>query len=357
MLTKSILMSGAAALIALAGATAAAAQIKQVGTMDVPGATLDNYDIGFVDHATNRYYLADRSNKSIDVFDTKTEKFIGRVEGFVGPMKNGKAAGPAGVLAFGDEIWAGDGDSTVKVADVKTMKITDTIHTGGKFRADEVAYSPKDQVFIVANDADEPPFITLISTRPGHKIIAKLIVERASDGIEQPYYNAGTGKFYVAIPELDKDHKKGGVAVIDPATGKLERIVEVADCRPQGFDGGMGNNAIIGCNAGSPGSKIPPLMAVWDFKTEKVVATTDTIGGADMATYSSMLGVYVVGARQGPTGAAIGVIDAKTNQWVANIPAPPNPHSVAANNNNGHIYVPSAKIDGVGCGCILIFGQ
>ncbi len=261
------------------------------------------------------------------------------------------------MLAFGDEIWAGDGDSTVKVADVKTMKITDTIHTGGKKRADEMAYCPKDQIVVVANDAEEPPFITLISTKPGHRILAKFNVERATGGIEQPYYNATNGKFYVAIPELDKDHNKGGIAIIDPVTLKLERIVDVANCKPQGLDGGAGTNAIIGCNAGSKGSKLPPLMAVWDFKTEKVVATTDKVGAADMATYSSKLGVYAVGAREAPGGPAVGIIDAKTNQWVANFPAPPNPHSVAANNNNGHIYVPSGKIDGVGCGCILILGQ
>lgn len=350
-----LLMTSAAALLILT--VGASAQIKQVGTMEVPGDTLDNDDIGFVDHVTNRYYFANRNMKSIDIFDTKTEKFMGRIAGFVGVKPKGKEAGPAGVLAFGDEIWAGDGDSTVKVLDVKTMKITDTIHTGGKFRADEVAYDQKNQVFIVANDADEPAFITLISTKPGHKILAKIDVPRATDGIEQPYYNAETGKFYVAIPELDKDHKKGGIAVIDPVTTKLERIVDVANCRPQGFDGGPGNNGILGCNAGSKGSNLPPLMAVWDFKTEKVIATTDKVGATDMATYGSKLGVYAVGAREAPGGPSVGIIDAKTNQWVANLPAPPNPHSIAANNNNGHIYVPSGKVNGVGCGCILVFGQ
>ncbi len=343
--------------LALWAGTAGAQGLKQIGVMEVPGATLESYDIGFVDVATHRYYLADRSNKSIDIFDTKTEKFIGRVAGFTGATAKGKEAGPDGVVAFGDEIWAGDGDSTVKVIDVKSMKVVDTIATGGKTRADEVAYSPKDHVFIVANDAEKPPFITLISTMPGHKILGKFNVERATDGIEQPYYNATTGKFYVAIPELDKDDKKGGIAVIDPATAKLERIVDVANCRPQGLDGGEGTHAIIGCNAGSKGSKIPPLVAVWDFKTEKVVATTDKTGGADMATYNSKLGLYIIGAREAPGGPAIGLIDAKTNAFVANVPAPPNPHSVAANNENGHVYVPSGKINGVGCGCVLVFGQ
>ena len=173
-----------AAVLMACGGAASAEGLKQIGKIDVPGVTLDNYDIGFVDTATHRYYLADRTNKSIDIFDLKAEKFLGRVGGFVGVAPKGDLSGPDGVLAFGNEVWAGDGDSTVKVIDVKNMKVIDTISTGGKKRADEVAYDPKHKVFIIANDADEPPFLTLISTKPGHKILGKVVVERATDGIE-----------------------------------------------------------------------------------------------------------------------------------------------------------------------------
>jgi hypothetical protein len=57
--------------------------------------------------------------------------------------------------------------------------------------------------------------------KPGHKVIAKLLFPDATDGAEQPDYNPADGMFYVAISELKKDEKKGGVAVID-ATGKLQ---------------------------------------------------------------------------------------------------------------------------------------
>ncbi len=50
---------------------------------------------------------------------------------------------------------------------------------GGNHRADEVAFDPRHQIFIVANPADEPfPFVTLISTIPdanGHHHIIKKI--------------------------------------------------------------------------------------------------------------------------------------------------------------------------------------
>jgi hypothetical protein len=49
------------------------------------------------------------------------------------------------VVTFSNrELWAGDGDSTVKVVDLTNNSIVATISTGGKFRADEMAYDPKD---------------------------------------------------------------------------------------------------------------------------------------------------------------------------------------------------------------------
>jgi hypothetical protein len=49
--------------------------------------------------------------------------------------------------------------------------------------------------------------------------------------------------------------------------------------------------------------------------------------------------------------------DAKTNEWIQNIPAPPNAHSVVVNHSNGHILVLSGKTGGFCGGCILVFGE
>ncbi|MCW6513120.1 hypothetical protein, partial [Lichenifustis flavocetrariae] len=87
---------------------AGAATLKQIGTIAVPGQTLKNFDISFVDQASGLYYLADRSNKAIDIFDTKSNTFVGRVGSFAGAvMKDGKidneTSGPDGVLFTGTE--------------------------------------------------------------------------------------------------------------------------------------------------------------------------------------------------------------------------------------------------------------
>src|SRR6266446_6130137 len=262
---------------------AGSGKLKQIGTIANPAGPMDEFDIGFVDQKSQRYYLADRSNKSVDIFDAKSDKFIGSVGGFLGViMKNGKpnndVSGPDGVLIFGNEAWAGDGDSTIKVIDLKTNKVVDTVKTGGESRVDEMAYDAKDGIFMGVNNAEEPPFATLVSTKPGHKILAKIAFDDATDGAEQPAYNPADGMFYVAIPELKKDEKKGGVAVIDPKKGKLVKVLPVENCHPNGLAFGPGGNFALGCTAN--GKAMPAIITIMNAKTGKVVKEVANIGAA-----------------------------------------------------------------------------
>jgi hypothetical protein len=194
-----------------------------------------------------------------------------------------------------------------------------------------------------------------IQTPPGHKIIARIPIARGWQ-IDAPRYNPQNGLFYVSLPVIDKVDNKGG-PVIDPREAKVLPIIDVMDCAPQGLALGADDHMIIGCNAGSSGSKSRPLTAVLDLKTEKVIASTPKMGGSDMAGYVEKLGLYVVGGREPRGGSSIGLIDAKTNEWVQNIPAPPNAHSVVISQANAHILVPSGKTGGFCGGCILVFGE
>jgi len=90
----------ALAVATLAGA-AVAADLKKIAEIPIPGEPLVSFDISFVDQKTQRYYFADRSNKSIDIFDATANKFIGRVAGFVG--RRLEQAGDAEVEHF-DEV-------------------------------------------------------------------------------------------------------------------------------------------------------------------------------------------------------------------------------------------------------------
>jgi DNA-binding beta-propeller fold protein YncE len=335
--------------------TTSAAELKQIGTIALPSGPTKGFDITWVDQKTQRVFLADRDHGSLDIFDGNKDTYIGSVPGFVGPkMENGKVSneisGPAGVLTYGETAWLGDGDSTAKEVDLKTMKIVATISTGGKTRFDEIAYDPKDHVLAGGNGDDDPPFATLISTTT-KKIIAKIPFEHATDGLEQPAWNAADGNFYFSVPELDKDARKNAVAVISPA-GKLVKMIPVSDCHPNGIVFGPGQNVLLGCSAN--GKEMPPQFVVINWETGKVVATIPGAGGADEIAYSKKNNQYYTGSA---SMQAVFVIDAKTNKLVQKIDFPGGKgrtHSIAASDVTGKVFIPE-NTDAGGCGCMGVW--
>src|SRR5207253_8516931 len=102
-------------------ADGSAATYHQIALIKVPGAPLTSFDISFVERSSQTYYLADRSNKAVDIFDASSNTFETRVAGFVGFTGNNDTSGPNGIVVVHDrgEIWAGDGNSTVKVIDLR----------------------------------------------------------------------------------------------------------------------------------------------------------------------------------------------------------------------------------------------
>ena len=63
-----------------------------------------------------------------------------------GPLQYKFVNGAYHVIVNDKEVWAGDGDSTLKVIDIKSQKITDSISTKGKMRVDEMAWDSRDKI-------------------------------------------------------------------------------------------------------------------------------------------------------------------------------------------------------------------
>ena len=139
MKSRSTFVIVAAIAAMIAASPAQAAGLKQVAEISIPGDPITDIGIMDIDQTTGLGYLADKTNKSVVVFDTKTDKFVARIAGFVGQLKDGNASGPNGVVVVGAEVWVSDGDSTIKVIDTKTGKITATFATGGTKRANGMA--------------------------------------------------------------------------------------------------------------------------------------------------------------------------------------------------------------------------
>ena len=180
----SLLLGTAAATLLLAGTVSARADEHLVlvdkiavpagsppktNCTAVPGTGLGAFDISFADPKTGLYVLSDRTNGAVDFFDASDDTYIGRVGGFAGVQckadgmtANNNISGPDGVIIVGGEVWAGDGDSTLKVIDIKTFNITDTItvtdpnNPNVKMRVDEMAYDARDHILAAANNANVP---------------------------------------------------------------------------------------------------------------------------------------------------------------------------------------------------------
>jgi hypothetical protein len=103
----------------------ASGHTKCVAAIAIPGNPLQSFDISWVDPKTSRYYLSDRANASIDVIDTSSLTFVRKLSGFQGIVFNAahtaidnSHSGPDGVTTHGRWLYAGDGNSTLKVFDL-----------------------------------------------------------------------------------------------------------------------------------------------------------------------------------------------------------------------------------------------
>ena len=79
--------------------------------------TFFSFDISWVDPVLNKYYLADRSNKTIDILDLSTspptlkQVVNTKFQGFTG---NNDTSGPDGLATINNhtEVWVGDNGGT-----------------------------------------------------------------------------------------------------------------------------------------------------------------------------------------------------------------------------------------------------
>ena len=185
-------------------------------------------------------------------------------------------------------------------------------------------------------------------------------------GIGGSTFNPNTGHFLVANSNASpSDLTVGTIDEIDPRLGNPNGPVVIntfptPSCMPSGIVQGPGNNFLVTC-ADHDGEAFPPNEYVIDGSTGRILATITTVGGVDEAWYNPGDNRYYLAARDMPTGAVLGVIDAKTNQWLQNVSTGSNSHSVAVDSGNNHVFVPLQA--GANCrtqssnGCIGVYAQ
>ena len=124
-----------------------------VSNLNTTAGAMYSFDISYVDQSTQTYYLADRSNKAVDVVDARTGQFKTQIfanpdfRGFIpcpstvtpAPGPN-DCAGPDGVVAAFPWLFVTDANSRIVSFDLRTNPPTQvddkTVSPGNPRRAD-----------------------------------------------------------------------------------------------------------------------------------------------------------------------------------------------------------------------------
>jgi hypothetical protein len=356
---------------------------------------LQSFDISWVDPDRAEYYLGDRANAGITIVDTKNLTFKRTIGGFKGVVLNsgGTAvdnnhSGPDGVTSHGRWLYAGDGDSTLKVIDLNAAvnPIKQSIPTGGTTRVDEMALTSDGKLLLAANNAEDPPFATLFSANGdaamSHTTIIRrisvdtsIIVPNFGQSLEQPAWDPKTQRFYTSIPWIANNPPgcnansntgtvtcDGGLLVTDPANPQTVEglfdpstntgVIALHACGPNGSTVGPHDNLLLGCTPGNNPTNTTTLVI---NATTHNYANIANITGSDEVWFNSGDRRYYLGASKmtklpGSTlgsGAVLGVVDG-TSVLIETIPQSSNSHSVAADSKRNRIFVPQVQFGVIG---------
>ncbi|HEX3550384.1 MAG TPA: hypothetical protein VHT53_08415 [Candidatus Elarobacter sp.] len=360
--------SGSASPPSLNTGRAVSFALKQlVPLANLPPGGKFTYDIGIVDPATHHYYLADRTNASLDIVDTQSFAVTYVHDGFTGQKPSNDNSGPDGVVFVpGGNVYVGD-VNTVKVITPSGTPVT-TITTGtAGLRTDEGCYDRDDNLIMFANPADSPPYATWIS--PATNTVKTKYTFTGSSGLEACIYDPTTKNFLInndgtaANPHGELDVISAASVVAGTPT--VSAAYPEGNCNPAGLDLGPGDNLVVGCDA--PAGD-PQITLIMNAATGNIVATITQVGGEDEVAYDPFSNRYYTASRDmtangtsstGAPGATftpvLGVISASTNTWIENLPTGAGSHSVAVDPTNGNVYVPVPPTATTGGG-IDIFG-
>jgi hypothetical protein len=363
----------AAALLSLPCLASADEVFKATAGVAIPTwpAAVGNvsFDISFVDPVIHTYVLGDRTSKAVDVINTHdlSLRQLTATPPFAGATGNNNTSGPDGVIIIHhSEVWVGDAPappatnctaalaaafstvcSTVKVLDVNTGATTHVIPTGGQNRADEECFDEADNLVMVANNADTPPFGSIISAST-YKVVHQTQFTWSTNGAEQCSWSPRTGKFYITVPGINTpDDGTGEVDVIEPTSGAvLHRWpIDPTKCNtPQGTAVGPDHQIMVGCNNTALGPVTSGIII--DDRDGAIIATIPNESGPDEVWYNEGDGQYFL-ARSSAVGTVqfLGVVDARgpgdADQSIAlGNKGKGSAHSVAADSETGRVFVP-----------------
>ena len=286
-----------------------------------------SFDILDIDQQAHLLYVADRTDTGVDVFDiaTPTARYLRTID--VGSGANGLT-----VAKNVNKLFVANNNSEIAIIDINPTSPTyDTVlakpNTGGKKRADEMDYDPKEKKLYVANSDDE--FVTVIDA------VNNTIIKRITglgDALEQPRYNSSDGMMYMT--------GSGGNVVFrfDPTQDALVATLDVGvPCNPNGLAINPKTNlALLGC-----GNKTTQQTVIFDLAAGKTVGTFDQAGAGDSAIYDAKADRYFFAASGYYRGGQLAIFSGGNPvQFITNVPTTVSSHAVAYDETNRIVYLP-----------------
>jgi hypothetical protein len=430
---RTVLATAIGAALLSVGNAAGAEKVKNdraarlLATIRVPTITANNttagafysFDISWVDQPNRLYFVADRSNKVVDVVDTTSNILVEQLAPGTGfapfagvspPAFSTGTAGPNGVTTLGQCLFVTDAPSRVVSFNFVTGATVSSVNTDPSepTRADELAVDPKDSLILAINNAATPPFGTFIKFDPTtckltppspatDRITFASPTVNATNGAEQPMWDPVTQKFYLSIPQVGAALESGAVVRIDPTTKKIDGTFGVMFCQPAGLTKGPNNDALLGCSivfdtnggqwSATDAFTAAPIQVILNLKTGDVDPVAG-VGVSDEVWFNSGDGNYYTASQRSPLGAVtnggqtqvassasiLGVIDANDEELLQLVPTysvtsmttgpasglhpAGSAHSVAVDAKNNHIFVPLAAnnvFPNCLTGCIAVY--
>jgi YVTN family beta-propeller protein len=341
------------------------------------------FDLGVV--VGNRYYVTDRNNAAVDVFDTATSKQVAQIKGtganaFAGLRSDNSISGPDGINPVGNLLYVGDVDS-VKVVDPAAQQVTKTIVVGssGK-RADEGCVDAVHGYYMISTPEAATPFATFINTATQAVVATVTFTDAsgaASAGLEQCRYDAAADTFYVnndgttANPNGELVAMPGasirGIAAggtVNYTTLAGLRTYSEGNCDPTGLALGPNDDIAVNCREGTTGA--PLLVQIMSRSSGAILASVNA-GGGDQLEYDSATNRYYSAASRwtasgkaatngacsaaSPCVPVLAIIDAGTRKLVTQLATGNNAHSVAIDPATSKAFLPiSSGTSPAGCG-------
>lgn len=366
------------------GNNSGAGQPQLLGSTTITGVgagTNFGFDIGTV--VGNRYYVTDRNNAAVDVFDTTSNALLAQMKGtgankFAGVGRTAAGAvdnsisGPDGINAVGKVLYVGDVNS-VKVVDPAAGAVTNTIVVGnsGK-RADEGCVDATHNLYMISTPEAPIPFATFINTQTQQVVATVTFSDRqnaATAGLEACVYDAAADKFYVNNDgTTDNPHGElvalPGAAIRGIPTGSSVNYLDLGGvrtygegiCDPTGLALGPNNDIAVGCREAVTGA--PLLVQIFDRTSGQLQASVNA-GGGDQLEYDASTNRYYnaasrwtasgVASTDGVCSAAspctpvLAIIDAATRALVVKLPSGNNAHSVAVDPVTSKVFMPTSS--------------